>query len=248
MKKSKAKNNISKLKKLKLAYLRERKGYRETQYQILAGAMSIAVDLRSNRESRERFLRLSGAKSPKAGSKGKSGWITRAVVGFVTSAKSENQIKLSSKRARVLEFLYDTHNVLPKDIPAEIRKQGGIEAIARLAAKVNPRRATDGDDAKGRKSKSSARAESDVGKESEHDQQNNGDELNDDSNSKRAAGPADGGDDRLTIHIRRRLRKKLFAGPLETPVKLIGILTNNGHSNEKTIFKVRKVLRPSLKS
>jgi hypothetical protein len=118
-------NLISTLKNLKIAYTRQRKGYRESQYQILAGAMSIAVDLRSNRKSRERFLRLSGAKSPKAGSKGKSGWITRAVVGFVTSAKSENQIKLSSKRARVLDFLHDTHQVLPKNIPSEIRKRGG---------------------------------------------------------------------------------------------------------------------------
>ena len=248
MKKSKAKNNISKLKKLKLAYLRARKGYRETQYTILADAMAVAVDLRSNANARSRFFKLSGATFPKVGSKGKNSWITRAVVKFVTSAKSDNQIKLCSKRACVLDFLYDTHNVLPKNIPEEIRKRGGLEAIARLAAKVTPRRATDDGDGKGSKSKSSASAESDVVKESKGDQRTPGDELHDDSNSKRAAGPAGGGDDRLTIRIRRRLRKKLFALPLETPVKLIGILTNNGRSNEKTIFEVRKVVRRSPKS
>jgi hypothetical protein len=240
------------VKKLRLAYTRKRKGYRESQYEILAGAMSVAIDLRSNRDARKGFLRLSGAKSPKAGSKGKSGWITRAVVGFVTSARSENQLKLSSKRARVLDFLYDTHQVLPKNIPEEIRKRGGIEAIARLAAKVTPRRATGDGDGKGKgkgsKSKSSASAESDVVKETDDNQRNTGDELSDDSKSKRANGHAGGDDDRLTIRISRRRRKKLYSLPVETSVKLVGFLTNGNGWSKETVFEVRKVVFPGPKN
>jgi hypothetical protein len=78
--------------------------------------------------------------------------------------------------------------------------------------------------------------------------ENAGDALSDDSKSQRANSHAGDNDDGLTIRISRRLRKKLFAQPLETPVKLIGFLTNGNGWARKTVFEVRKVVRPNQKS
>jgi hypothetical protein len=88
---------VAKLKGLKQNYRNECQGFRERKYAILAEALGIAVDLRSNGRARKAFRELSGAKP---NGKDSIGSLTAAVVVFVMNAKSESQLKQAWKYAR----------------------------------------------------------------------------------------------------------------------------------------------------
>jgi hypothetical protein len=129
------------LRRLKREFLNELKGHNDKKRCILAKAMSAVVEMRSDPSALNSFLLLAKAERPKSKKAGTSNhWITKLVVTYVTNAKSEQAQKIAWKYVRVLEHLYDFHKVPIEDIPGEIRKRAGIEAVVNLAAKENPLR------------------------------------------------------------------------------------------------------------
>lgn len=125
---------VHELKKLKRQFQKERKGYREAKYQILASAMAEVVKLRSDEDELEAFIVATGAERPTVESQSRS-WITVAAVSFVTHNR-----QLAWKGARVLDYLYDVREISLDNIAQEIREQGGIEKILKIAAEEDPRR------------------------------------------------------------------------------------------------------------
>lgn len=125
---------VHELKKLKRQFKKERKGYREAKYQILASAMAEVVKLRSDEDELEAFIAATGAERPTVERQSRS-WITVAAVSFVTHNR-----QLAWKGARVLDYLYDIRKIPLDNLAQEIREQGGIEKILKIAAEDDPRR------------------------------------------------------------------------------------------------------------
>jgi hypothetical protein len=134
---------------LRRQYKTERAGYRDCVHETMARTMSVILKLRSSERAVQRFLKLTKAKNKVSPYDAAQSWITKAVMVYVMDAKSESAKKIAWKRARVLDHLHDFHGIVPKNIAAEIRERGGIEAIIRLAAEEDPLRPkTSSDDEK----------------------------------------------------------------------------------------------------
>src|ERR1700744_3374452 len=97
----------------------------------MADTMKVAIAIMSSRVARSRFLQEFG-KTEKD--------IVYCAMIFMSGAKSEQAKKKAWKRARGLSYLVDGLHVSTVDIADAIEKHGGIEALARLAAKKQPRR------------------------------------------------------------------------------------------------------------
>jgi ribosomal protein S7 len=80
--------SLGKLKKLKRRYKAAKKGYRASQYEILAEAMAEVVRLRADEEELEVFIRTAEVERPAVETRRRS-WITFAAVSFVTSIGGE---------------------------------------------------------------------------------------------------------------------------------------------------------------
>jgi hypothetical protein len=217
--------NWKKLKKLKTDYKNERKGYRYRQYEILANTMAIVIELRSDESAVEGFLKLSGKKIEPTKAKKLEDWLTSAVVGYVTGAKSENAVKLAWKRARVLDHLHDDHAIPPGEIADAIQSRGGLEAVATSAAQENPRRSKTGGGTKnGGKTISSIKKNpfksANAHKEStgnDADGAEDWDAPGDDDD------PSGGEDSQIAVSISPDLRTKLHAIKVGRRVNLIGV-------------------------
>jgi hypothetical protein len=96
--------------------------------------MAEVVKLRSDEDALEAFIVATGAERPTVQSQSRS-WITVAAVSFVTHNR-----QLAWKGARVLDYLYDVRKIPLDNIAQEIREQGGIEKILKIAAEEDPRR------------------------------------------------------------------------------------------------------------
>jgi hypothetical protein len=211
-----------KLKKLKRQYNDEKKGYHQRQYDILGNTMAIVVELRSDESAVKTFLKFSGNKNRPTKSKKTEEWLTAAVVAYVTGAKSENAIKLAWKRARVLDHLHDVDGIPPEKIADAIRSRRGIEAIAKEAARENPRRPRD---EKGKEEAVSAAKKSpfkfaNTCKESTGD---NADEAGDWDGPGDVDDPPAGGDSQIVARISSALHAKLMAIKPKRRVKIIGV-------------------------
>jgi hypothetical protein len=238
-----AKNTkLKKLRKLQREYSGERRGYRDRQYQILAETMAIVVEIRGDEAATEAFSQLSKKVRP-AGSQDSKSWITGAAVAYVTGAKSENAIKIAWKRARGLDHLHDFHGIPPEDIAAEIRKRGGIEAIARIAAEEDPRRQKSESDVENGGKTKTGKATS--GKEPHRplkaasaDEHVSGEDSNDEPDDEPDSSTVDDGT--MLVGISADLSAELKAVAGGEPVKLIG--TRTGDWGESFLFEVEKVV------
>ena len=113
-------------------------GCRETVYSAMAKAWRIVLLLRSDKKLQAKFIRRAKLK---VATKGKAALqVVTEVMAFVMGAKTALKKKLAWKRGRVIEFLHDQGIKIAK-IAAEIQSRGGIEAVLKQAAKLQPRRA-----------------------------------------------------------------------------------------------------------
>jgi hypothetical protein len=236
-----AKNTkLKKLRKLQREYSGERRGYRDRQYQILAETMAIVVEIRGDEAATEAFSQLSKKVRP-TGSQDSKSWITGAAVAYVTGAKSENAIKIAWKRARGLDHLHDFHGIPPEDIAAEIRKRGGIEAVARIAAEEDPRRQKSENDVGNGGKTRTGRATSGKGPHrplkaasaNEYVSDSN-DEPDDEQDSSTLE------EGTLLVRINDDLIAELKKVAVGEPVELIG--TRTGGWGEPFLFEVEKVV------
>jgi hypothetical protein len=237
---------LKKLRKLQREYSGERRGYRDRQYQILAETMAIVVEIRGDEAATKAFSQLSKKVRP-AGSQDSKSWITGAAVAYVTGAKSENAIKIAWKRARGLDHLHDFHGIPPEDIAAEIRKRGGIEAVARIAAEEDPRRQkSESDVGNGGKAKT---GKATSGKEPHRPlKAASADELagvdqDDDPGDKPGSSTLDDGT--MLVGINGALRAELEEVAEGESVELI--VTRTGGWGEGFLFEVEKVIHVAKK-
>lgn len=124
---------------LKDQYRKRKNDYRRWRYEALASAMKIVVELRKGGDFPAKLRRLQ-KRLVKSGSRSSS--LTAAVLAYITGGRSENAFKIAWKWARVIEFLHDHKKVKIARLAKEIGLGGGIESLAREAAKENPRRNT----------------------------------------------------------------------------------------------------------
>lgn len=121
---------LSRLDHIRQEYRRIDLGYRLSLYQLMADAMSIALAIEADHESKDQFLQSVEQKSD----------VVYAAMIFITEAKSEGARKKASKGARALRYLVEQIGVPLDKIPEAIRERGGVEKLARLAAQGQPRR------------------------------------------------------------------------------------------------------------
>ena len=167
-------------------------------------------------------------------------WLAKAVMVYVTDAKSENAKKLAWKRARVVEHLHDFHGVPVGKIAAEIRKRGGVEAIARLAAEEDPLRPKSKSDAK-KKGGTSARSGKGPRRPltaASADEHISGEDSNDEPDDEPGSSTLEEGT--LLVRMNADLIAELKEVAVGEPVELIGKRT--GGWGESYLFEVEKVV------
>jgi hypothetical protein len=246
----KSKSNTKKLKQLKSQYADELEGSRRRKYDILGRAMPIVNEYRLNPGAVKAFLKLPGAVRLQKNSRKSQSWITASVFAYITGAKSEDALKIVWKRARVLEHLHDYHGVSPGDIAEEIRRRGGIEAVARLAAKEDPRRRkSEEDTGHGGQTKTRPAAmpsgKAELAKRppralsaASADENMTGEDSNDEAEDKLDSPALEKGT--MLVGISGDLRDELKEVTEGERVKLIG--TRTGDWGESFLFEVEKVV------
>lgn len=122
-----ASNDAEALDDLRREYKKIRRGYRASLYGIMRDVMFMVTELRVDRKRRL-------ALKDKINFKKKSD-LTLATLRYITGTTGKKRSKTADKRARVMNFLYDELHIEPPDFPTEIKRRGGIEKIAREAAK-----------------------------------------------------------------------------------------------------------------
>jgi hypothetical protein len=103
----------------------------ESLYDILRRVRVRTNKLEKNRKLRDKVLRKIGKRKNRS--------LTLAVVTYVIKAKTNAERQKASKYSRALEYLTQIKNTEPAKIPEAIKKAGGIERLARKAAKELPK-------------------------------------------------------------------------------------------------------------
>jgi hypothetical protein len=124
-------NIFSSLKNLRGEYKAALHGFREERYRILQEAAGIRCSLKGKEKRQKKVLSKIKA--------GKETDVMKAILVYLTGAKSEAAKKRAWKYARALTFLLDEQGISVDSIAASLRESGGIEKIARKAAAVDPR-------------------------------------------------------------------------------------------------------------
>jgi hypothetical protein len=113
-----------------------RAGYRQQQYDAMALALPMILELKGDDELERKFLKEIGATRHQ--SKKQINVATEYMV-HVLEATSETMRKIAWKQARVIEFLH-TERIESARIAAEIKARGGINAVLKQATVHDPRR------------------------------------------------------------------------------------------------------------
>jgi hypothetical protein len=112
-------------------------GYREQQYKLLGRVAALAVRLRLDdqlaRAFTADFKRLCPAERI-----AQKGDLLDTVLIYVIGANTKSRRRLVWKRKRVIEYLSRICAVMPENIPDEVRRRGGIEAVVSEAAAADP--------------------------------------------------------------------------------------------------------------
>jgi hypothetical protein len=124
---------VEKLKVLRSDYRKLSGGYRDEVRRLACETYRSAIKIRESKEYRRDFFDL--VPLPGWGRKGK---IIVEAMAFMMRAKSESQRKCAWKRARAVEFLHSNGTELDA-LEAELKSRGGLEAVAREAARADPR-------------------------------------------------------------------------------------------------------------
>lgn len=113
----------------------ERQGHREKVLQLVCDAFVQFLAIKKSPLQKKAFYDAAGVKKAKRQKRA----LDAEVMAFLAGAKSNAQRKLAWKRARAVSYLHE-QGVKNADLAAEIRERGGIEKVARLAAKHTPRK------------------------------------------------------------------------------------------------------------
>jgi len=130
-------DTIAKIQTLQKQFKKVRSGYREDIRRITCEAYKVAIKIRKSSTKKKNFCELAGIRRRVQLRKGFD--IARSVMVYVMGARTKSQLQLAWKRTRAVQYLHDD-GVKLIDLEAEIRKRGGLESVAREAAKKDPRR------------------------------------------------------------------------------------------------------------
>src|SRR5258705_1816030 len=128
------KTPVEKLKGFRDEYSELEGGFRDGVRRLTCETYRIAMKIGKSKDDRRDFFDL----VPIAGLGRKEKIILEAMA-FMMGAKSESQRKIAWKRARAVEFLHNDGIELDA-LEEELKSRGGLEAVAREAARVDPRR------------------------------------------------------------------------------------------------------------
>ena len=115
---------VSKLEVLKNKNSELENSNRKTLYGFLQEATAVALLLEADKDMKPRFRKKTGEKD-----------VLRGALFFVFGAESEPERKEASKRAIAIKYLIEKLKVSVEDIATAIPEHGGIEKLARAAAK-----------------------------------------------------------------------------------------------------------------
>jgi len=118
---------IEKLDALKSEYTEERLDHRDFINRMVSDALGVTICLKKSSTKRQKLEDYLGTSDRKK--------LPSRVMRFIMGASTKNQKRLADKRARAMSYLHDELGVSPKDVPEAIRENGGIEKLARMAAK-----------------------------------------------------------------------------------------------------------------
>jgi Mg-chelatase subunit ChlI len=122
---------IEGLNALRSEYQQLENGYNESLYDVLQQAAASIETLQKKPKFAKKVL--------KEISKRKNRDLALTVVTFITGAKTKEAKKRASKFARALTYLTNVKNVAADDIAKVLKDAGGIEKLARAAAKETPK-------------------------------------------------------------------------------------------------------------
>jgi len=117
-------DHVTKLETLKKKNQEFENGNRKTLYRFLQETTALALSLDADKDMRPRFQKKTGEKD-----------VLRGALSFVFNAESEPERKEASKRAIAIKYLVEKLKVSIEDIATAIPEHGGIEKLARAAAK-----------------------------------------------------------------------------------------------------------------
>jgi hypothetical protein len=117
-------DHVTKLEALKKKNQEFENGNRKTLYGFLQETTALALSLDADEDMRPRFRKKTGEND-----------VLRGALFFVFNAESEPERKEASKRAIAIKYLIEKLKVSIEDIATAIPEHGGIEKLARAAAK-----------------------------------------------------------------------------------------------------------------
>lgn len=130
-----ANTSLERLKILRRQYKLQMMGHREQIIKIFCEGYKQAVVIQKSNHRRKAFFALVGIRPSQ---QKKVNFVTE-MMAYVISAKSDSKRKRAWKYGRACQYLAETGTRLI-DLEAEIKKRGGLEAVAKEAAQQRPRR------------------------------------------------------------------------------------------------------------
>lgn len=115
---------IAQLKLARKEYREFERGQRKTLYRFLQRSAELALAAESDKTSRSQFRKEVGEED-----------VLRGALIFIFDAKSKSELKEVSKRLQALKYLIEKLEVSAEEIAAALHKHGGVEKLAKLAAK-----------------------------------------------------------------------------------------------------------------
>ena len=183
-------------------------GHRKTLYGFLQQGAEMAMLVEADEKVKSRFRKEMGDKD-----------VLRGVLIFIFNAKSLAEKKEASKRTLAVRYLIDKLEIAVEDIATEIVERGGIEKLARLAAKSRSSDEDQDDD--------------------EDEDQDEPEEEHEDDKPKHKLGK------QVIIGLSPKLATKLNQFADKTRVKIIGYVPMS--SNESSTIEVKKIVEAPIK-
>jgi hypothetical protein len=201
---------LAKLEFVKKEHKEFDKGYRKTLYGFLQQAAEMALLLEVDEDMKSRFRKKTGEED-----------VLRGVLIFISDAQSAAEKKEASKRALALRHLIEKLKVAVEDIATAIPRHGGIEKLARAAAKSPPDEVDE---------------DRDDEDDEDQDKPEEADE-NDETESKLG--------NRIRVGLSPKLTKKLNRFADKTRIKIIGYVRIS--SDEPLTIEAKKIVKLKTK-
>jgi hypothetical protein len=202
---------LAKLESLKREHKEFLNGHRRALYSFLQRAAEAAISVEADENATVRFRKKMDEKD-----------VLRGTLIFVFDAKTKSEMKEASKRTQALRYLIDKLKVAVEDIAVAIPKHGGIEKLARLAAK-------------------SRKDEADEEQEEEE-----GDSQDEEAVEEENFGADRKFDDQIRMEVPPKLTRKLNRFSDRARIKIIGYI--RASSDESPMIEVKKIIELKVKT